>query len=131
MTGTGLDYDAVCPGCGVRIGDHTIEGYAGCLKSAGFDYRLPYADIPDGPLTYPGIDGEMAGEVSVMPGFVDTGLGRMPVLRFVFTAAGLKPMSRRTLPAINLLLDPKGLKAFRQLVSAGVDRAIVAARHGR
>jgi hypothetical protein len=102
-----------------------------CLEQAGFDYVLPLEDVAGGPITYPSVEGDLVGEATVAPGFLETPMGRMPVLRFIFTGPGPEPMSRRSLRPVNLLLDPKGLRNFRQLVSAGVDRAIVAARHGR
>lgn len=125
------DPESLCPECRKPIGDHTIRGYGDCLKASGFDYRLPYEDNPDGPLAFPGIEGELVGEVTVMPGMVDTAMGRMPVLRFVFTGPGPDPMSRRSLKPINLVMDANGLKSVRQLISTSVDRAVLAARRGR
>lgn len=126
-----LDYTKPCPGCQQPIGEHTIAGYGDCLKAAGFNYTLPYEDIPDGPLIFPGIEGHVAGEVTVGGGFIDSAMGRVPVLQFRFTGPGAAPMERRTLPPITLVLDANGLKTFRQLVATNVDKAILAARRGR
>lgn len=125
------DPEATCPGCQQPVGDHTIRSYGECLEKAGFDYVLPYEDNPDGPLTFPGIEGDLVGEVTVSPGMIDSALGRLPILRFIFTGPGPEPMSRRTLRPITLVMDANGLKNVRQLVSTSVDRALLAARRGR
>lgn len=123
-------YDSPCPGCGHALGDHTVRGYRDCLQTAGFDYHLPFEDVPGAPVHFPGVDGEMVGEITVGGGFVDSALGRVPVLRFIFTGAGPEPMSRRSLKPIHLVMDPNGLRSVRQMVSSAVDRAILAARRG-
>ena len=124
----GLNHDAICPGCKKPIGDHTIRGWEECLKAAGFDYELPFEDMPDGPVHLPGVEGELAGEVTVMAGVVDSALGQVPCLRFVFICPGADPMSRRPLKPINLVMDEKGLDAVARLVRNATKRAIAAAR---
>jgi hypothetical protein len=131
MSDKGLDETLPCPGCGVAIGEHTITGYRECLQGAGFDYELPHEDIPGGPLQFPGLEGHLAGEVTVASAFIDSALGRIPALRFIFTGSGAAPMSRVSLPPITLVMDAKGLKSFRTLVGMSIGRAILAARRGR
>lgn len=119
--------DAPCPACTKRMGDHTIDGLDECLQ--GFNYHLPYEDIPDGPLQ---MDmGEMVSEVTVASAFIDSPVGRFPCLQFRFYGAGSTPMEHRPLPPITLVMDANTLKNVRQLVSTAVDRAILAARRGR
>ena len=48
-------------------------GFPVCWVAVGFDYVLPFEDVPDGPLQFPNVDGELAGEVTVAAGMIDTG----------------------------------------------------------
>ena len=120
---TNLDYTKPCPGC-----QKPIAGFGDCLANAGFDYTLPYENVPGAPITFPGVEGDLVGEVTVMAATVTTPIGVMPVVRFIFTGPGADPMSRRSLRPINLLMDGNGLRSFRTLVSQCVDQAILAAR---
>lgn len=126
-----LDLTKTCPGCAEPIGEHTIAGYQQCLQAAGFDYVLPFEDVPDGPLSTPHIDSQLVGEVTVAAAVIDSPMGRLPALRFTFTGPGPDPMSRRSLRPIDLVMDANGLRSVRQLISTSVDRAILAARRGR
>lgn len=118
-----------CPTCGQPVGAHTIDGYAECTQN--LNCHLPYEDVPGDPITFPGTDGHMVGEVTVMAAVMPTNIGAFPVIRFVFTGVGPEPMSRRTLPPINLLMDANGLRTVRQLVSTSIDKAILAARRAQ
>lgn len=125
MTGdAALDHNAPCPTCQRAIGEHTFREYGDCLKTADFDYVMPFEDIAGGPMKFPGVEGEMVGEVTVMSGAIDSPLGRVPILRFVFTGAGPLPMSRRSLAPINLVMDANGLRAVADLVATAVGRSI-------
>lgn len=126
----GPDYDAPCPACKRPIGDHTMRGYAEELREAGFDYKLPHTEIPGGPVHVDGVDGDLAGEVVVAAMVWTTPLGRMPVLRFQFSAPGEQAMSRVPLRPVNLVMDVAGLRNFRELVAGAVDRAVLAAVEG-
>lgn len=123
-----LDNESPCPGCGIPIGDHTIRGYEECLKRSGFNYELPVEEIPGGPVSYPSHEGSMVGEITVMSAVLDTAMGVLPVLRFVFTAPGATPMSRVNLPPIDLVMDAAGLRRVKKLVGDSVELAIKAAR---
>lgn len=126
-----LNYDGICPHCKLNIGDHTFRGYEQCLKDAGHDYVLPFEDIPGEPVHFPGMEGVTVGEITCGAGFVQTDLGRMPVLRFIFAGPGNQPMSRVSLRPINLIMDPDALKSVRTLVGTAIDRAILGARRGK
>lgn len=122
--------DAECVFCHIRLGDHTLREHRDCLQNT--DYQLPYEEIPGGPLTFPGIDGDMVGEVTIGAGYIDTDVaGRVPVIRFVFTGPGPTPGEHRSLRPINLVMDAQALKSVRQMFSTVVDKAITAARRGR
>jgi hypothetical protein len=123
----GLDLTNLCPGCGTAIGDHTIRGYSECLERAGFDYEIPHEDVPGGPVKLPGVTGDVVGEVVVRSAVMETRLGKVPLLIFDFAGAGPFPMSRRSLPPVNLVMDKRGLRAFAQLVAKSVESAIRAA----
>lgn len=125
---SGLDMEAKCPGCDVAVGDHTIRGWEDCLKTAGFDYELPHEEIPDGPVSFPGIEGELAGELIVGSGMVKTALGFVPCLRFTFVCPGADPMSRKQLKPINLVMSDEGLEGVARLVRNAVKTAITATR---
>ena len=122
------DYEAICPGCGKAIGDHTIRGYAECLEAAGFNYELPFEKIPGGSFELPDAGGTLAGELTVAAGLLPTALGVFPVLRFVFVGAGDLPMERRTLDPITLVMDERGLESVARLVRNSVKSACDAAR---
>jgi hypothetical protein len=124
-----LNTSQPCPTCQTPVGTHTIDGYQECVQ--GLDYHLPYEDIPGDPITVPGEEGHMVGEVTVMAATMKTAIGVFPILRFTFTGPGPEPLSRRSLPPINLLMDANGLRQVRQLVATATDKAILAARRAR
>lgn len=127
------DRNAVpCPVCTVAVGEHTINGYQDCLQSAGFDYQLPMAEVPGGPLNLPGLDFLFAGEVQVRAATIPTGLGTFPLLIFDFEGAGEGPMERvRVTPRpVALLLSADGMRVFAQLVSESVGAALRALKKG-
>lgn len=123
-----LDEDAICPGCNTPIGDHTIRGYSECLKAAGFNYELPFQEVPDGPFELPNGGGLVAGEVVVAAAIIPTALGVLPALRFTFVGPGEAPMSRRELDPITLIMDDIGLDAVGRLVRQSIRSACAAAK---
>src|SRR5579872_328236 len=94
------DHDLPCQVCGTPIGDHTIRGYAEELSASGIEYHMPMQEIPGGPLRFEGIDGEFAGSLDVAAAFVETALGRLPLLQFRFYGPERAPF-----PLINLVGD--------------------------
>jgi hypothetical protein len=124
----GVDYDAPCPACGKPIGDHTLRGYSEELEAAGFSHSTPHRDFEGGPLNVPNIDGDLAGEIKIAAATMDTILGKLPVLRFMFYGAGPEPMSRVALKPVNLVLDADGMRAVAELVSSAALRAVEAAK---
>jgi hypothetical protein len=122
-----FDYDAICPGCGKAIGEHSIREYGDCLKKAGFDYELPYEDAAGGPFQLPG-EGALVGEVSVAACVLTTAMGPVPALRFIFIGAGPNPMERRQMDPITLVMSDSGLEAVARLVRNAAKRASQAAR---
>lgn len=126
MTTPGLD-DA-CPQCQRQVGEHTIRGWESCVKAAGFDYTLPYEEIPGGPLRFePAGDRIMVGEVTVKAGALDSVLGRLPVLMFTFYGPGFEPMSRVPTPEYALVGPADFMRQTKQLINKSINGAIRAA----
>lgn len=123
--------DLPCPRCRVTVGDHTLRGWGECCEASGLNYSIGFEDVPCGPIMFDGVDGAMSSEVNVLSAFIDSPIGRLPLLRFQFIAPGATPMSKIPLPPINLVMDPPGLKGFAALVATAVDRALIGARDGR
>lgn len=121
-----LDLDAKCPACDRPIGDHTHREYAVCCR--GMNYVLPYEEVAGEPIRFPGVEAQVVGEVTVMSGFIETAVGVLPMLRFVFTGPGPTPMSRRSLEPIVLVLDDDGLRTFGELIATSIEGSIVAAK---
>jgi hypothetical protein len=126
-----VDYDALCPGCKKPIGDHTMRGYADCLTTAGFDYELPHEEIPDGPISLPGVQGALVGEVTVASAVIQSAIGPLPCLRFTFWGPGRDPMSRVALDPVNLIMDGEGLFKVARLVNNAAHSANAAAERMR
>ncbi len=95
---------------------------------SGMDYVLPFEPVPGAPIEFPGIEGTLVGEVSVSAAVLDSPLGKIPGIRFIFTGAGTAPMERRQMPPVTLVMDPQGLANFAELVdraaALAIDRSI-------
>lgn len=121
----GLDDE--CPKCHRAVGDHTIRGWGDCLKASGFDYELPYEEIPGGPLRFSAdVDNNrvMVGEITVKAGALDSALGRLPVVLFTFYGPGLDPMARVATPEYALVMDERGLQSVKELINKSINGAI-------
>lgn len=123
------NYDALCATCKKPIGDHTVRQLADC--NADKDFHLPYRDRPGGPLYFKGLKGTVAGSLIMAAGWIDTDLGRVPMVQYIFTGPGPVPGSTQTLEPINLILDSNAFRALRIETSRVIDKAITAARRGR
>lgn len=117
-------YDT-CPQCGALVGEHTINRWTECLKAHGFDYELPYEEVPGGPLRFEAAgDRIMVGEIVVKAGAMDSALGRLPVVLFTFYGPGLEPMSRVPTPEYALVMDARGLQSVKELINKSINGAI-------
>lgn len=128
-TGPEVDYDAPCPTCKEPIGDHTIRKVAECHQDKS--YYLPFRENPNGPMMFEGLKGTVAGALTMAAGWVDTDLGRVPMVQYVFSGPGPLPGSTQHLDPISLIMDSNSFRDIRILTSTVIDKAINAARRGR
>lgn len=121
--------DEPCPRCGVLVGDHTIRGYGECLDAAGFNYHVPFEEVPGGPVRMTAdADQMVVGAIDVVAACTDTAFGKLPMVGFRFYAAGVTPMSKVPTPLYLLVGDADILQRTKELVIKNVNAAIRAAR---
>lgn len=124
-----VNYDALCAACKKPIGDHTVRQLADC--NADKSFHLPYRDRPGGPMYFDGLKGTVAGALIMAAGWVDTAVGRVPMVQYIFTGPGPIPGSTQTLEPINLIMDSNAFRDLRIETSRVIDKSITSARRGR
>lgn len=122
--------EALCPTCGVAIGDHTIRGYAEC--TAGLNFVLPYESVPGGMMEWPGVENSiMAGSIVARALVADTPLGKVPVLGITFTGPSATPGQQLDSPTYMLALDDNTMLTVGKLLDDSARGAVKAARKAR